>query len=473
MTEPAAPPLENPSPRRWLVLLALTGSLSMIFVDITVTAVAGPAIGNALELGAQGVSWIASSYLMTLAALMAIGGRLGDLFGKRNAFVAGVALFAAASLMCGLAEGASVLYAGRVLQGVAACLMQPASASLVIENFGAGERGKAMGIYIGIPMSFFALGPVIGGVIAEHAGWRWVFFVNLPIAAAALALVAAGRPANRTSADRSFDFLSALLVASGIPLAIYALQGGAEQDADGHLRLFEPAYLALLAAGCALVALFVRRQLRSERPLIHLGLFADPRLRGNVLLIAIMQFAMASLIVQGSLYAKEVLAYDSQKAGMALMPMLVPVIFLARTAGKLYDRKGVRPLAIAGTTVAATGFALWGAGSLLVQYPVIACGMVLLGAGVAFIMPPANTDTLASVDGERRGQVSGLVQTARQLGGACGVAFAAAVSGITTAFGGDLAQSIGAAILAGSLVALLGAFVAFRMPAAPPRGPVR
>jgi len=206
---------------------------------------------------------------------------------------------------------------------------------------------------------------------------------------------------------------------------------------------------------------------------IHLGLFADPRRRGNVLLIAIMQFAMASLIVQGSLYAKEVLAYDSQKAGMALMPMLVPVIFLARTAGKLYDRKGVRPLAIAGTTVAATGFALWGAGSLLVQYPVIACGMVLLGAGVAFIMPPANTDTLASVDGERRGQVSGLVQTARQLGGACGVAFAAAVSGITTAFGGDLAQSIGAAILAGSLVALLGAFVAFRMPAAPPRGPVR
>jgi len=473
VNEHAAPLSESPNPRRWLVLLALTGSLSMIFVDITVTAVAGPAIGEALALGAQGVSWIASSYLMTLAALMAVGGRLGDIFGKRNAFVCGVTLFAGASLVCGLAESGTVLYAGRVLQGIAACLMQPASASLVIENFGAGERGKAMGIYIGIPMSFFALGPLIGGVIAEHAGWRWVFFVNLPIAAVALALITAGRPLNRRSADRSFDLLSALLVAGGIPLAIYALQGGAEQDGGGRLRLLEPAYLAMLAGGCVLVALFVRRQLRSERPLIRLDLFADRRLRSNVLLIAIMQFAMASLIVQGSLYAKEVLEYDSQKAGMALMPMLVPVIFLARTAGKLYDRRGVRPLAIAGTTVAAAGFAIWGAGSLLVDYRVIALGMVLLGAGVAFIMPPANTDTLASVDGERRGQVSGLVQTARQLGGACGVAFAAAVSGITTAFGGSLAQSIGAAILAGSCVALVGAMVAFRMPAAPPRAPLR
>lgn len=445
----------------------------MIFVDITVTAVAGPDIGSALGLGASGVSWIASSYLMTLAALMAIGGRIGDLVGKRHAFAAGVALFAAASLACGLAQDAVTMYAGRVLQGIAACLMQPASASLVIESFGPGERGKAMGIYIGIPMSFFALGPVIGGVLTEHAGWRWVFFVNLPIAVAALALLAAGRPLNRRSEDRSFDALSALLVATGIPLAIYALQGGAEAGAGGRLRLAEPAYLAMLASGCLLVGAFVRRQLRAARPLVHLGLFADPRLRANVLLIAIMQFAMASLIVQGSIYAKEVLRYDSQKAGMALMPMLVPVIFLARSAGKMYDRRGVRPLAIAGTTVATLGFALWGAGSLLERYAVIACGMLLLGAGVAFIMPPANTDTLASVGDERRGQVSGLVQTARQLGGACGVAFAAAVSGVTTAFGGTLAQSIGAAILAGGCVAFLGAVVALRMPSTRPNGAVR
>ena len=445
----------------------------MIFVDITVTAVAGPDIGSTLGLGASGVSWIASSYLMTLAALMAIGGRIGDLVGKRHAFAAGVALFAAASLACGLAQDAVTMYAGRVLQGIAACLMQPASASLVIESFGPGERGKAMGIYIGIPMSFFALGPVIGGVLTEHAGWRWVFFVNLPIAVAALALLAAGRPLNRRSEDRSFDALSALLVATGIPLAIYALQGGAEAGAGGRLRLAEPAYLAMLVAGCLLVGAFVRRQLRAARPLVHLGLFADPRLRANVLLIAIMQFAMASLIVQGSIYAKEVLRYDSQKAGMALMPMLVPVIFLARSAGKMYDRRGVRPLAIAGTTVATVGFALWGAGSLLERYAVIACGMLLLGAGVAFIMPPANTDTLASVGDERRGQVSGLVQTARQLGGACGVAFAAAVSGVTTAFGGTLAQSIGAAILAGGCIAFLGTVVAFRMPSTRPNGAVR
>ncbi len=460
-------PAPNP-PRRWLLLLALTGSLSMIFVDITVTAIAGPSIGAEFGLAAGGVSWIASSYLIALAALMAIGGRVGDLVGKRNAFFAGVVLFAAASALCGAAPGPEVLFAGRVLQGVAACLMQPASASLVIEHFAPGERGKAMGIYIGIPMSFFALGPIIGGLLTEALGWRWVFFVNLPIAVAALALAFAARPANRPSRDRSFDILSALLVASGLPLAIYALQEGSATDDEGRLLLLRPAYLAMLAGGLALTVLFAVRQWRAERPLVHLSRFADPRIRANVLLIGIMQFAMASLIVQGSIYAKDVLLYEPRKAGMSLMPMLVPVIFLARSAGKLYDRRGVRPAARLGTVAATGGLAAWGYGSLVESYAVIACGMVLLGIGVSFIMSPANTDTLSRVGDEERGQISGLVQTARQLGGAVGVAFAAALSGIATAQGASLAASIAIAIFGGAAVAALGILVALRMPAGAP-----
>lgn len=466
----ASVPSESLNPRRWLLLLALTGSLSMIFVDITVTAVAGPTIGSALALNESGVAWIASSYLITLAALMAIGGRVGDIVGKRNAFVAGVTLFAAASALCGAAPDATTLFAGRVLQGVAACLMQPASASLVIENFAAGERGKAMGVYIGIPMSFFALGPVLGGVITEHAGWRWVFYVNLPIAVAAVALALAARAVNRPSRDRSFDWISAGLIVTGLPLAVYALQQGASPDATGALPILRPEYLAMLGAGVMLTALFAYRQLGAASPLIHLELFANPRLRANVLLIGIMQFAMASLIVQGSIYAKDVLGFDAQKAGASLMPMLVPVIFVARRAGKLYDRVGVRPVALFGTVVATAGLATWGAGSFLEKYWVIATGMALLGLGIAHIMSPANTDTLSSVSHETRGQVSGLVQTVRQLGGALGVAFAACISGFMKAGGATLAASIGAAILGGAAVAALGIAIAYRMPASTPRG---
>ena len=436
----------------------------MIFVDITVTAIAGPDIGGALDLGPSGVAWITNAYLVTLAALMAIGGRLGDIIGKRNAFLIGIVTFASASALCGAATDATTLIGGRVLQGIGACLMQPAASALIIETFPSGERGRAMGISIGISMSFFALGPVIGGLLTEHAGWRWVFLVNLPIATAAVALALLSRAPNRVAAERSFDFVSAALIVTGLPLAVYALEAGAPTGASGRFRLFEMHFVIMLGLGALLTALFAYRQLVVQRPLVHLRLFADPRLRGNVLLIGIMQFAMASLVVQGAIYAKDVLLYTSDRAGASLMPLLIPVILLARQAGRLYDRHGVRPLACFGTVVATTGLAVWGVGSFLEQYAVIAAGMALLGAGLAFIMSPANTDTLSRVPDETRGQVSGLVQTVRQVGGAVGVAFAAAVSGAATAFGESLAHSIGWAILAGAAVSALGVVVAVRMP---------
>ncbi|MCE2884839.1 MAG: MFS transporter [Planctomycetaceae bacterium] len=452
-------------PRRGLILLALTGSLSMIFVDLTVTAVAGPKIGADLGLSPTGIAWIANAYMVALAAAMAIGGRLGDILGKRTTFLAGVLGFAGASALCGAATSAELLIAGRVLQGLSACLMQPASSALVIETFPQGERGRAMGIYIGVSMSFFAIGPVLGGLLSEYAGWRWVFFINLPIALAAIALVLAARTPNRRSEDRSLDLASAGLLAAGLPLAIYALQDGAEADpATGALRILQPAHLAMLAAGAVLSAVFIWRQLRAARPLVRLALLAEPRLRANVLLIGIMQFAMASLVVQGSIYAQDVLGYSAAQAGMSLMPMLIPVILVARRAGKLYDRIGVRPLARFGTIVATLGLATWGTGSIVVSYGVIATGMALLGLGVAFIMSPANTDTLSGVPDETRGQISGIVQTFRQIGGAAGVAFAATVAGVARSEGSALASSIGLAILAGAVVAALGIAVAWTMP---------
>lgn len=438
----------------------------MIFVDLTVTAVAGPRIGAELGLGPTGIAWIANAYMVALAAAMAVGGRLGDIFGKRSTFLAGVIGFATASALCGLASSAELLLAGRVLQGLSACLMQPASSALVIETFPVGERGRAMGIYIGVSMSFFAIGPVLGGLLAEYAGWRWVFFINLPIAITAIALILAAKPPNRRSDDRTLDVPSALLLAFGLPLAIYALQEGAESDpTTGDLRIIEPRFLAMLAVGSVLSALFAWRQYRLARPLVRLALLAEPRLRANVMLIGTMQFALASLVVQGAIYAQEVLGYSAARAGASLMPMLIPVILVARRAGKLYDRVGVRPLARFGTLVATVGLAIWGAGSILISYAVIAAGMAMLGLGVAFIMSPANTDTLSGVPDETRGQISGIVQTFRQIGGAVGVAFAATVAGLARAEGAPLATSIGLAILSAAVISAIGLLVAWRMPA--------
>ena len=191
--------------RRALILVAMTGSLSMIMMDTTVVGVALAQIGRDLGLGESQLAWVVNAYLLALAALIALGGRIGDLVGKNRAFMVGVTIFALASLLCGLATSGSMLIAARVLQAVGAVLMQPASGAIVISTAAPGREGRTMGIYIGISMLSLAIGPVLGGIVTERFGWHWIFFINLPIAALALALAAWARPPAIRSADRAID----------------------------------------------------------------------------------------------------------------------------------------------------------------------------------------------------------------------------------------------------------------------------
>jgi EmrB/QacA subfamily drug resistance transporter len=414
-------------PRRWLVLLAMTGSLSMIFVDMTVVGVALPSIGRSLAMGVQGQAWIVSAYLLALASLVALGGRMGDLIGRVPAFVAGVAGFAAASALCGAATDGTMLIAGRVAQGISACLMQPASSALVIGAFAPGERGKAMAVYVGIPLLFMALGPALGGLIVEHAGWRWVFLLNLPVAVLAVALTLVARPRDVRSADRRVDWAGGGLLLAGLPLAVYGVQELGAVRSDGAARGLDASVGVALAAGCVLLALFVRRQWRAPRPLLRLRLFTDRALAADALVIACMQFAMTGLVIQGSLYAQEVLGFEPFRAGASLLPMLLPVILVVHVAGRWYDRAGVRAPAVWGTGLATTGQLVQALGAWWQNYPVMAAGMAVMGTGIALTMSPTNTDALSRAPAEDRGQVSGLVQTLRQIGGAVGVAVTAAV----------------------------------------------
>ena len=215
--------IQPQAPRRWLTLLAMTGSLAMIMLDITVVGVSLPAIQHDLNLTDVQLQWVVNAYVLSMASLVALGGRAADTFGKVPAFVAGMLAFAASSAGCACATGATSIVIWRAVQGAAAALMQPASASLVVGNFAPGERGKAMAVYAGIPMLLLAAGPPIGGALTQFAGWRWNFWINIPIALLSLALTTIARPVDAHRGARGADPLGALLLLLGLPAFVFGL----------------------------------------------------------------------------------------------------------------------------------------------------------------------------------------------------------------------------------------------------------
>lgn len=408
-------------PRRWLTLVAMTGSLSMIFIDITVVGVALPQIQSDLGMSDVSLQWVVSIYTLALACLVALGGRVADLIGRVPAFVTGVIIFAAASAACGVADSAAMLIAARAVQGAGAAIMQPASGALVISAFAPGARGKAMAVYVGIPLLFMVIGPVLGGEITQAASWRWCFWINLPIAAASLVMTSVARPADRRSPSRRIDPIAVVLLVGGLTAFVLGIQQGNEWGWSS--RWIVP----LIIGGVAALMLFVRLEWSKKEPLLALGLFRDRGLLANAIILFLMQFALNGLVIHGSTYAQYVLAYTPRQAGMSLLPLLVPTLVVVHVAGRLYDRIGVRTPATIGTLGAALGGGITALGAWMMNYPIIAIGMAVIGAGVGFVLSPTNTDSMSRVPPETRAQVSGLVQTMRHMGGTVGLAVIGAV----------------------------------------------
>ncbi|ROZ98243.1 MFS transporter [Gordonia sp. OPL2] len=409
----------------WLTLVAMTGSLSMIMLDQTVVTVALPTMTRELPLTASGQQWVVNAYVLAMAAMVALGGKLGAKIGPVTTFRLGVTIFFVASAFCGLAPvgsfGEEWMIIARAVQGIGAALMMPASATIVMDAFPVSVRGRAMAVYVGISQIFLAIGPLLGGALTEWVTWRAVFWLNVPVGLLALVLVARAKPDNTRQPSLRIQPISAALMIAGLALSVYAIQQSSQWGWGS------PTTLGLLAVGVVITGFFVWTQTRSDEPLVDVRLFVRKAFSGNLVVLFAVQFGLLAIVLFSTLYVQDLLGYSPIMAGVAALPLIIPIAVGAQLAGRWYDRSGVRGPVLTGLLIATVGVVLWALSLSRLEYGIQVPGMIIAGLGLGLIFSPVNTDALGRVTAADRAQASGIVQTIRQLGGTLGVAIIGAV----------------------------------------------
>ena len=415
----------TPDPRRWYALALLCGAFFMVILDANIVFVALPSVEADLGLSEQGLQWVISAYALTFAGLLLLGGRAADLLGRRRVFMVGLLLFTGASLLCGLAWSPGALIGARALQGIGAAIMTPTALSIISTTFGEGpERNKALAIW-GMNGAFGATaGYLIGGPLVDGPGWEWIFFINVPIGLAALALSPVLLRESRAKvATRSYDPAGALTITGALVLLVYGLVEAPEAGWGS------PQTILVFAGAAALVAIFAAIESRHPAPLLPLRLLRSRTLVGAnlvMLLFATVAFGMPFIL---TLYAQQVLGYSALEFGASFV--VTPV---AAAVGMIVAQTAIPKLGF--RTVAATGMALLGAGSLLLTQASVGgsylgdifIGILIFGAGIGPVFATATIAGLAGVEEREAGLASGLSNTAFQLGGALGVAIASTVA---------------------------------------------
>jgi EmrB/QacA subfamily drug resistance transporter len=412
----------RPSTSRWWALAALSIAVFMIMLDSTVVVVALPSIEQSLGVGLQELEWTVSAYVLAFAAFMLTGGRLADLLGRRRVFLAGLAVFTASSLACGLADDITTLVAARAVQGVGAALMVPASLSIVTTTFAEAERGLAIGVWTGGSALALAVGPLAGGAVVELIGWEWIFWLNVPVGVVGLlagrAFIAESRG---DTLDRSLD-VPGLVVSAAALLALVV--GLVEANERGWGA---PLVAALLAAGLVGLAAFVIWERRARVPMLDLSLFRSARFAGANVVALLVSLAMFGVLFYVSLLVQEVAGRSPLEAGASFLPLTVPVAVVAPLAGKLADRTGPRLPTVVGMGL--TGASLVALSRVGAEAGVadLAPGFVLAGLGIALTITPMTAAAMTAVPEAKAGIGSGVLNTARQVGGCLGIALMGAI----------------------------------------------
>ena len=449
--------------KKWWTLVAVSVGLFMIMLDNTIVNVALPTIQRSLDLKISELEWIVTGYALTFGALMLTGGKLADLLGRRLVFVAGLVIFTLSSLACGLAGGATVLIGARVVQGLGAALMNPATLSIITVTFPPRQRGTAIGVWAGVSALALAIGPLTGGLITEHVNWNWIFFINVPIGAlgvlAAFLLIPESRD---TSAEQRPDLPGLVTSALGLFALSYGL---IEANTYGwtSTRILTAFVVAVVSLG-----VFVLLESRQRLPMLDLSLFRNVGFTGANTVMLLVGLAMFGIFFYVSLYVQQVLHYSPVEAGASFLPWTLLIILIAPQAGRLSDRFGPRPFVSSGMAILAGAMFVFSRFGVGASYWDLLPGMLLGGLGMSIAMAPTTAAAMSSVRPDKAGVGSAVLNSMRQVGGSLGIAIMGAIvaSGISSSLAaGDprpvaFVHGYHHAVEISALIALAGAVIA-------------
>ncbi|RDI50753.1 MFS transporter [Nocardia mexicana] len=450
------------SPRRALkpgaILALMCGAQFIITLDIAIVNVALPSIQADLGLAPNDLQWVVITYVLMLGGLLLLGGRAGDLLGRRRMLLLGLALFAGSSLTAGLAGSFAQLVASRAVQGVGAALAAPAALAVLVATFPEGpSRNKALGVLGAASGSAASFGVVVSGALTAGPGWQWVFFINVPTVAAMIALIAKYVPADRISHRGPFDVTGAVTVTAGLTAVVYAINKSVDHGWTSATTL------GFLGAGIALLAVFVAVEYRTAEPLVPLSMFRRPTLNAANLVAALVYAAFFATIFQASLLMQQVLGYSALRTGVAYLAIAATaVVVAAGLAPAVLSRLGAGWAIVLAQCSAAAGL-LW-----LARVPVHAAywpdlfpGFLAVGVGVGLSLVSIQVAAFIGIPEQVSGLAGGMVETAREIGGALGTAVVAAVAiAVAQGVSGGTATALTEGFRRGSLVAAAFSVVA-------------
>ena len=420
------PPASNP----WLVLVLVCLAQFMVVLDATITNVALPTIKQDLGMSDTELQWVVNAYTLMFGGFLLLGGRAGDLIGRKKVFLAGVVVFTVASFMCALAPSSTFLILTRGLQGLGAALVSPAALSIVTATFKEGaDRTKALGVWAAIAVGGGAVGLLLGGILTQTLSWQWIFIVNIPVGIAAFLLSLRYVPESRDEhAHKSFDLAGAVTVTAGLIVLVYGIVRSAE------LGFGSGEVLGFIALAAVLLVSFVVIESKSAEPLVRLSIFSVRTIRGANVSMFVVACGMFALFFFNTLFVQNVLGYTPIEAGLAFLPFTAGIIIGSFLSQSLIPRFGAREVPIVGLLIATLGMLLFLRLSPESTYTMdILPGIMLTSIGLGLTFVPVTLIATSGMPVDDAGLASGLFNTSQQVGGALGLAILSTIAANTTA----------------------------------------